>query len=173
VNDDPSPGGVGFREFFLREYVPVVAFLCRAGFAAHVADDATAHAMSAAHERWADITHNARAWVRTAAYRQAVRNARVIRSELPRLVAGGYRPPTGDGTEPLREIELDDELLGMLAMLTDRQRLVMSYHLDGFTTGEIARMAGMRPTTVRSHLRDARSTFRSLVAGREVEETRR
>lgn len=173
MDDDPSPGGAEFREFFRREYVPVVAFLRRAGFAAHLADDATAQAMSAAYDRWADITHNARAWVRTAAYRQAARNARVTRTELPRLIARGYRPATDDGTKPLRTIELDDELLGMLATLTDRQRLVMSYHLDGFTTEEIAHMAAMRPATVRSHLRNTRSTLRSLVADKDAERTRR
>jgi RNA polymerase sigma factor (sigma-70 family) len=173
VDDGPPPGDAGFREFFRHEYVLVVAFLCRAGFAAHLADEATAQAMAAAFECWTTITHNARAWVRTAAYRQAVRDARLTRTELTRLIARGYRPAAGDGTGPLRAVEQGDELLEMLGKLTERQRLVMSCHLDGFTTEEIARMAGMRPTTVRSHLRNARNTFRSLVADVDTEKTQR
>lgn len=162
--------GSGYEDFFASEYGLVVSFLCKAGFDYQVADDATQEAMVAAYRAWARIT-NPRGWIRTAAHRVAVRKAVLLRDELPLLVARGYVPTADDGTERYRHFELHDELLRVLALLPERQRLVMVWHLDGFHDEEIARATGMKVSTVRSNLRHAREKLRKHLSSPHGEKT--
>jgi RNA polymerase sigma factor (sigma-70 family) len=168
----PDDDGSGYEDFFASEYGLVVAFLCKAGFDYQVADDSTQEAMVSAYRDWAKIT-NPRGWIRTAAYRVAVRKATLLRDELPLLVARGYLPTADDGTERYRRFELHDELLRVLALLPERQRLVMVWHLDGFLDEEISRATGMKVSTVRSNLRHAREKLRKNLASLHGEKTER
>ena len=160
----------GYEEFFASEYGLVVSFLCKAGFDYQVADDSTQEAMVSAYRDWVKIT-NPRGWIRTAAHRVAVRKAALLRDELPQLVARGYVPTAEDGTERYRHVELHDELLRVLALLPDRQRLVMVWHMDGFSDEEISRTTGMKESTVRSNLRHAREKLRKNLADPHGEKT--
>jgi RNA polymerase sigma-70 factor (ECF subfamily) len=153
----------GFLEFFDREYSLVVAFLRKAGFEHHFADDVTAQAMTLAYSQWAKIRTNPRGWIRTAAYRLAAKTAEVLRNEIPRLVGKGYGSFVDDGTASYRRVEQLDELLRVLSPLPRRQRLVMALHLDGFSDTEIAEIAGIRPATVRSNLRHGRDALRKII----------
>jgi RNA polymerase sigma factor (sigma-70 family) len=157
--DDDS----GYEDFFASEYGLVISFLCKAGFDYQVADDSAAESMVAAYLAWSTIT-NPRGWVRTAAYRAAIRKAAALRDELPLLVDRGYVSTVDDGTNWYRHFELQDELLRALALLPDRQRLVMVWHLDGFLDDEISRATGMKVSTVRSNLRHAREKLRKNLA---------
>lgn len=154
----------GYDEFFDREYVLVVAFLCKAGFPYHLADDATAQAMTLAYEQWSKIDTSPRGWIRTTAYRLAARSTVASRTEVPRLLTKGYGALVDDGTAFYREIEEQDELLQILEQLPVKQRLVVAWHLDGFTDDDIAELTGMRQTTVRSNLRHGRKTLRKIIS---------
>jgi RNA polymerase sigma factor (sigma-70 family) len=151
-----------YEQFFEVEYGPVLAFLCKAGFEYHIADDATAYAMAEAFPVWRALT-NPRSWVRTAAYRDAVRSARARRDELSRLISQGHTQSDRDGTESFHLLELHDELLQVLGQLVGRQKEVMAWHLDGFTTDEISIATGLPQSTVRSNLRHARKTVGKIL----------
>jgi RNA polymerase sigma factor (sigma-70 family) len=166
----PDDDGGGYEDFFASEYGLVVSFLCKAGFDYQVADDSTQEAMVSAYRTWPEIT-NPRGWIRTVAHRVAVRKAALLRDELPLLVARGYVPAADDGTEWYRHFELHDELLRALALLPDRQRLVMVWHLDGFLDEEISRATGMKISTVRSNLRHAREKLRKNLTNTHDEKT--
>jgi RNA polymerase sigma factor (sigma-70 family) len=168
----PDDNGSGYEDFFSSEYGLVVAFLCKAGFDYQVADDSTQEAMLSAYRTWSTIT-NPRGWIRTVAHRVAIRKAALLRDELSLLVARGYGPTAGDGTEWYRHFELHDELLRALALLPDRQRLVMVWHLDGFLDEEISRATGIKVSTVRSNLRFAREKLRKNLASPHGEKTAR
>jgi RNA polymerase sigma factor (sigma-70 family) len=165
----PDDCDSGYEDFFASEYGLVVSFLCKAGFDYQVAD-ATQEAMVSAYHAWARIT-NPRGWIRTAAHRVAIRKAALLRDELHLLVARGYVPTADDGTERFRHFELHDELLRALALLPERQRLVMVWHLDGFHDEEIARVTGMKVSTVRSNLRHAREKLRKHLGSPHGEKT--
>lgn len=54
-------------------------------------------------------------------------------------------------------------LTTLLMHLPGKQRLVMVWHLDGFTNTEIAHHLVMAPATVASHLRHAKNRIRRLL----------
>lgn len=159
---EEHPNRSGFHEFFRTEYVLVVAFLRNIGFDCHRADEATAQAMRFAYEEWPKITTNPRGWVRTAAYRQALKDAEAERTKLTRLVGKGYGTLFDDGTAPYDQFEQHELLVQTLAQLSPQQRRVMAWHINGFTDNEIATMTGMRRATVRSNLRHARERLKQI-----------
>jgi RNA polymerase sigma factor (sigma-70 family) len=166
MSGSSTPDDEGYEEFFSSEYGLVVSFLCKAGFDYQVADDSTQEAMVSAYRAWSTITHP-RGWIRTAAHRVAIRKAALVRDELPLLVARGYVPADDDGTQWHRHFELHDELVRALALLPERQRVVMAWHLDGFLDEEISRATGMKMSTVRSNLRHAREKLRKKLTSGE------
>ena len=63
---------------------------------------------------------------------------------------------------------IGDEVRAFLAQLSERQRTVLDLvDLQGYRTGEVAEMLGMRPVTVRTHLMRARRALREELLGRE------
>jgi RNA polymerase sigma-70 factor (ECF subfamily) len=162
VEDEVSDEN-GFTEFFRNEYVFVVAFLRKTGFDSHLAEEATAQAMMCAYTDWTKIRTNPRGWVRTAAYRLAAKDAKTERTKLTRLVGKGYGTLVDDGVSRYEHVEQQDLLLQNLARLSPQQRRVMAWHLDGFTSDEIATMTGVRQATVRSNLRHARGRLRQIL----------
>ncbi|MGM1061526.1 RNA polymerase sigma factor [Saccharothrix sp. Mg75] len=161
-----------FTAFFRDEYASVVAFLRKAGFAHDVADEATAESMVAAYRSWDAITSNRRAWVRTAARRAAVRLKTAARDEARRLVEEGRGLVARDGAAAGDDAG-QDLLAHLLGALPTRQRLVVAWHLDGFTSEEVATATGWSAGTVRSHLRHAKDRLRRLVEAARSEEVDR
>ncbi|MER0242960.1 sigma-70 family RNA polymerase sigma factor [Streptomyces sp. HSW2009] len=106
-----------------------------------------------------------RAWLRTVARRAWLK--RPVR-EQPDADPGQAAQPTrvADWYTPLEAIELSDEQRRVIALLTalpPRQRAAMAWHLDGFSTAEIAAETGMTPAAVYQNLKRAREALRTAL----------
>lgn len=150
-----------FDEFFRRDFGRLVAFLIKMNFDRATAEDAAAEAMSAACRAWATVD-NAGAWVRKVAYRTALRLSRRGTEGLRKAISGGWVPTTSDYAveDTLAAVVEQPQIEYLLAKLPERQRLVLAWHLDGFTNAEIARGLGLAPATTRSTLRHARERLK-------------
>jgi RNA polymerase sigma factor (sigma-70 family) len=144
------------------EYNRVVRFVMRAGADVHAAEDATQWAFVEAWklamrpDEWEKI-HNPKAWIRTVALRK-------------------YRRPPGRRRQPLTvavaevpewEISRDDAdltnqsmfVLAELRRLDKDTRTVMAFHIDGFTSAEIARQLKTTDQKVRDLLKKGRKVL--------------
>jgi DNA-directed RNA polymerase specialized sigma24 family protein len=145
-------GGDDFDAFFRADFPALVAFLCKAGFEVETARDAAAEAMLHALEAWPTL-EDPRAWVRRVA-------GRLLDA------AGDARadwPQAGDPQDDEKLAALVDQhagLIGLLASLPGRQRMVLAWSLDGFTPAQIAQALRIAPATVRSNLRHVRERLR-------------
>jgi RNA polymerase sigma-70 factor, ECF subfamily len=138
-----------FSEFFRAEAGPLLAFLRRAGFGWQQAFDAGKAALAQACLSWPDLPRP-RAWVRTAALR-------AINTEgSQQIVAGGGVVGARVDFAPAGLAHDQEQLLKTLAGLPERQRMVISWSLDGFDDREIAEQLGVPTATVREHRRHAR-----------------
>ncbi len=109
--------------------------------------------------------------------RNAVAELRRSRSR-PRRLAARMREigtqeheATDDPTRRLEAKLIGEKVQAFLAMLSERQRTVLDLvDLQGYPTGEVAEMLGMRPVTVRTHLMRARRELRKRFLERENRE---
>jgi DNA-directed RNA polymerase specialized sigma24 family protein len=159
VAGDPGDDTAAFDEFFAHGFVPLVAFLQKAGVEREEAKDAAAEAMTCAFQNWGRIAHP-KAWVRAAAWRIATRQVQRWRDGLSRAVAGGWTVAAHEDDYRRDEYRW---VLGLLGCLPAQQRLVMAWHLDGFDTAEIADCLGISAASVRSHLRFARQRLKQEI----------
>lgn len=150
-----------FAVFFFKDYRKLVIFLTRNGFSVEIARDCASEAMAQAHAAWAEV-QTPEAWVRTVARRLAVKEAVRQRGELRRLEEKGWDRLWESTVEPQRRVDDTAELVQLLQLLSEKQRLVMTWRLEGFTTEEIAVGIDMKPQTVRSNLRHAEAKLRSV-----------
>ena len=103
------------------------------------------------------------------------------KQDRPRRLAARMRELGAGENEVARDPadRLEAQLLGnqirtFLTELSERQRTVLDLvDLQGYATGEVAEMLGMRPVTVRTHLMRARRTLREELLGREQTEGER
>ncbi|MFG1608059.1 RNA polymerase sigma factor [Actinoplanes sp. NPDC049265] len=149
-----------FEKYFHDDFPRVVAFLRAAGFSALDSEDAASEAMTSAYSAWTSIEHPA-SWIRTAAYRVALRTCRRQREELPRAVRGGWGHERND--HPHDDIDSRDRLVRWLKHLPDKQRTVIALELDGFDDAGIAGILGIQPSTVRSHRRHAYESLKEVI----------
>lgn len=149
-----------FDDFFRCNFAAVVAFLVKAGFGAEEAHDATAEGMACAYERWSEIS-NARAWLYRTALRIAVAQENRLRDGIKRAMAASGATPDS-WSDPYSAVDNQLDLLSMLATLPKQQRLVMAWHMHGFTKRDIAEYLHISEATVRSHIRHARERIRTL-----------
>lgn len=150
-----------FDTFFRREYIALITFLRRLGFDREDAEDATQEAMACAFERWRTIT-NARGWVRSAAYRIALRHERRRRDGRSKAMAVWVMSRRADN-EQIDAVDENLRIIGLLRGLPPQQRLTMTWYLDGFGIGEIAEYMDVNQATVRSNLRHARKRLKELL----------
>lgn len=157
-----TSNGDCFDDFVRAESVPLVKFLAHVGFGWEEAEDAAAEAMLTACQKWSTL-RNPRAYVRTAAVHTATNQAIRDRQRTERSIRGGWATP--EHSDPFAEIDerLDAEprLLALLKLLPPKQRLVLAWHIDGFSNTEIADILQMPVATVASHLRHARQRLRT------------
>jgi RNA polymerase sigma-70 factor (ECF subfamily) len=74
-------------------------------------------------------------------------------------------PGTADPAADAERTELADTVLGALAELPERQRLIVQlFDLDGFSGAEIGEMLGLNPGTVRWYLHQGRRALRERLA---------
>jgi DNA-directed RNA polymerase specialized sigma24 family protein len=120
--------------------------------------------MLSVYQGWAEIDHP-RAFVRKVAHRNAARQVKRDRERTRRSIGGGWSTPEQFDPYALLEDQMDAtrRLTTLLMHLPGKQRLVMVWHLDGFTNTEIAHHLVMAPATVASHLRHAKNRIRRLL----------
>ncbi len=152
-------------EFFRDELVRRVSFLRKVGFTRELAQDAAAEAMTCAYESWEAIK-SPRGWVRRAAYRAALKQARRAREETLRAVTGSWTVSSHYDADVIEARDEHHQVLELLGQLPPRQRLVMAWHLDGFNHNEISDRLHMSPPTVRSTLRHARARLKEIYQAR-------
>ncbi|MGW6449627.1 RNA polymerase sigma factor [Lentzea sp. NPDC055074] len=163
-----------FDDFFRREFGRLVAFLVKMNFDRAMSEDAAVDAMIAARSTWATLKC-ASAWVRKAAYHNALKASRRNREGVKRAISGGWLNTTEDHTaeDTLAAVVEQPHVEYLLGKLPERQRLVLAWHLDSFTNAEIAEALEMSAATVRSTLRHAKDRLKKEfegTAGRESEE---
>jgi RNA polymerase sigma factor (sigma-70 family) len=153
-----------FNEFFRSDFPSLVRFLTHIGWNLEDAHDAAAEAMLSVYQGWAEVD-SPRAYVRKVAYRTAARHAKREQERTRRSISGGWSTPEQCDPFALLEeqMEADRRLTALLMHLPGKQRLVMVWHLDGFTNTEIAHHLVMTPATAASHLRHARNRIRRLL----------
>ncbi|GAB3903233.1 sigma-70 family RNA polymerase sigma factor [Kibdelosporangium lantanae] len=154
-----------FSEFFQAETGPLVTFVRRTGVGLEQARDAAQEAMTRAFLEWAEL-RQPRAWVRTTAIRIAIAEDLRARDGIVRAVVGGWTVSTHVDPDVAVLSYEHEQLLKDLNTLPLRQRLVMTWKLDGFENDEIAEQLDMTPATVRSNYRHARATLRSAYLAR-------
>ena len=92
-----------------------------------------------------------------------------LRKSLARRAAepleSDRHPGTADPAADAERSELADAVLGALAGLPERQRLIVQlFDLDGFSGAEIGQMLGLNPGTVRWYLHQGRRALRERLA---------
>lgn len=79
--------------------------------------------------------------------------------ELPAELADAQADPRADASQ-------ERETLEAILALPDRHKdCVFMHYYEGYSTDEIARITGRNPSTVRSHLSEARAMLRRMLGG--------
>jgi RNA polymerase sigma factor (sigma-70 family) len=151
----------GFASFFHQRYGSTVVLLMTMGASRADAEEIAQETMIAAWQKWLVIREPA-AWVRTTATRKLwKRNHQQVATT-----------PLDENTAQLPVSEPDlavfseeqQQVLRRLRRLPPAQRMVAALYYDGLTAEEIAVTTGKPATTVRSHLRHARTTLKEVIA---------
>lgn len=157
----PVTTPVSVAELHRTEYTSVLRFLLYQRATWAEAHDAVQDAFLSACEPGAlDGVRSPQAWLRTVAYRSWKR--RNGRSPL-HLVSLSAGEDTVDWRTPLLAAELSEQqrqVVALLQGLPDKQRQIMAWHLDGFSTQEIAEHMRVREIAVRKNLSRARRTLK-------------
>ncbi|MER8186960.1 sigma-70 family RNA polymerase sigma factor [Kitasatospora sp. NPDC094015] len=164
-----------FLDFFEREHLLVIRFLRYLGASLPDAEDAASEAFVAAWERLRDgefptQDSQRRSWVRTVARRAWSRPPAMARHQV--AVAAGVELPELCEPGP-GHAELTDQTMAVLAALgalEENTRVVMAFHLDGFSSVETARAIGVSDQKARDLLKKARAVLRhELSAQRDAD----
>ncbi|MGA5564334.1 RNA polymerase sigma factor [Streptomyces platensis] len=106
-----------------------------------------------------------RAWLRTVAYRCWLK--RPTHEEANEEIVHRTSPTTHSWQSPAEALELTSQqryVAQLLIQLPPKQRAAMAWHLDGFTTKEIARELRTSPGAVLQNLSRARNTLKQALA---------
>jgi RNA polymerase sigma-70 factor (ECF subfamily) len=157
-----------FEQFYRAEQANLLKFLIYRG--AHPADaaDASQHAWVEVYRRWDRVSHMAYpgAYIRQIASNEWKRLNSRPQQDRDRAAQGGWIDLAA--VEDIYDKEDVKTVLEILATLPERQREVMAWLYDGYSSQEIAERLKMQPSTVRSTIRHARSTLiRGLGLGEE------
>jgi RNA polymerase sigma-70 factor (ECF subfamily) len=141
-------------ESFVAEVEPRLRRAFIAGYGAERGREATAEALAYAWERWATV----RGMRNAAGYLYRVGQSRT----RPRRRAAMELPV------PVGEPWVEPGLPGALLALSEGQRTaVVLVHGFGWTSGEVAELTGVKPTTVQSHLERGRARLRTALEANE------
>lgn len=152
-------GDVDRFEAFCRDQLgSLKRLLLNMAFSETIAEEAAQDALCQAYKYW-DTIDDPAAWVRTTARRLAVRETKRVNTLF--CLDPDIEPDRFDSWMLWPNIKADHHpVLEAVRGLPDRQRYVMAYTIEGFEPREIADELGMKPETVRSHLRHARARLR-------------
>lgn len=141
-------------DFLYRSEMPrVTMFLVNLGASVYEAADAAHEAfLTLLPDKWREI-EKPKAWLRTVAYRQYLRQATHRTQPMDPV------PDRPGGTCPVDLVLLTEQqtaVLDALALLSPAEREAMAWSLDGFTHEETARALGKNPAAVRQAYTRAR-----------------
>jgi RNA polymerase sigma-70 factor (ECF subfamily) len=145
---------MSFEQTYRREMAALIRFIRRYGADPYAAADAAHDAFAAAYPQW-DAIEDPRAWLRVVAARLYYRK---------RLC-----PETPVEDPPDRPVIYEDNVeigeqgrrvFDALASLSERQRQVMAWHLDGYAHTEIAEHLGCTVAAVRQNFHRARQALK-------------
>ncbi|MFE6166178.1 RNA polymerase sigma factor [Streptomyces sp. NPDC056486] len=148
-----------FSLFYSQHLGRLVRHLMRLGAEPHEAAEAAQSAFTEAYAAWSRLTHPG-AWLRTVAYRH------FLRREVRCRELTDTPPETPSPCCPLSAVEIKEEesrVYEALASLPPQPRRVMAWHLDGYTTSEIAEALDMKPDAVRQNLGRARARLKVVL----------
>lgn len=160
----PAHQDEALRESFSRYYeqhmASLIRFVMRYGASPHEAADAAQAAFIEGFRVW-HLIESPGAWLRKVAFRQYLRQAPRPQEELTDEV-----PDRPAFSCPLDRVVLADEekqVYEALAQLPMRQRQVMAWRLDGYSTNEIAETLEMQPNAVRQNVARARALLKDIL----------
>lgn len=163
--------GVDFEEFLRGQLSSLVRYAGVLTGDVHLAQDLTQDALVRAHARWGRISRMDRPdlYVRrmvTNGY-LSWRRRWAVRTISP--VADAERLNRATAPDPALQLADQDQIVGLLATLTKRQRaaLVLRFY-EGRGDEEIAAILGCTPGTVRSHVSRALAGLRERVRDDEL-----
>jgi RNA polymerase sigma factor (sigma-70 family) len=151
-----SAASVSFEEFFDGEHERLFRALCMVTRDPHEAEELMQDAFVRVYERWdrVQVMDDPVGYL----YRTAMNRLRQLRRRAS--VASRHRLRDPGGRDELASVEERDATLRALRSLSGRQRaVVVTIDMLGFTTDEVARMLGLRTSTVRVHLARARAAL--------------
>ncbi|MFJ9121257.1 RNA polymerase sigma factor [Streptomyces sp. NPDC102394] len=138
----------------------LLRFLLRHGATFPEAEDAV-HSAFVELMRARQPVHSPRAWLRTVALRAFLRQ--MVPEDPEQDLADRLAETRVDWHTPLQAAELSDQqrrVLQALIELPFKQRTVLAWHLDGFSTAEIAEAMSMEKAAVLQNLSRARRTLK-------------
>jgi RNA polymerase sigma factor (sigma-70 family) len=172
----------GFLDLYEHDSPRLVRFMIRYGVSLPQAQDAAQDAFEAAWKllseepaKWEEVDNPA-AWLRAVAIRMCKRPPNRKRPRKGQAEAG--ETLVGDVPETLLltagdpgEISVQTmAVLDALRSLPEEQRMLMSFHMDGFSLAEIARERGMKEQKVRDLVRRARQTLKDQLVRAATED---
>ncbi|MFH8485313.1 RNA polymerase sigma factor [Streptomyces longisporoflavus] len=140
----------------------IIRFLLRQGATFEEAQDASHTAFLEFYRSSAPVARP-RAWLRTVALRAFYRQAVKPCERLEQAVEEQRGASLVDWHTPLEAVELSEQqrqVFSALVQLPFKQRSVMAWHLDGFSTAEIAHEMNMAHPAVLQNLSRARRTLK-------------
>ncbi|GAB3849344.1 RNA polymerase sigma factor [Dactylosporangium cerinum] len=147
-----------FTLFYVREMPALVAFLIWRGIGPTLAADIAQDTMLAAYRSWNNLDAP-RGWVRKVALRMWAKLAPRYYTEQPHEHLP--EPSRVLSQSEAAELVQRHEVLARLEALPEAQREVMALAFDGYQPTEIAGLLEKNPGTVRSLLRQARTTLQT------------
>ncbi|MFD5888709.1 RNA polymerase sigma factor [Streptomyces sp. NPDC060334] len=146
--------------FYLAEMPRMTVFLLNIGASVYEAADAAHEAiLTLLPDKWKEIDHP-RAWLRTVAYRNYLRQTTSRTHPLDPV------PDRAGGTCPVDVVLLSEQqtaVLDALRQLSPAEREAMAWKLDGFTHKDAARALGKDPAAVRQAYVRARQRLISIL----------
>ncbi|MFF7988131.1 sigma-70 family RNA polymerase sigma factor [Streptomyces sp. NPDC007901] len=142
---------------FRARFVPLTAFLIKAGGSRHDAEDAAQSACVELATTWERV-ERPEPWLRTTAFRIWLKSVHRIRPD--ELTEKTPDRPARDHGDDVAEKIVMVQLLRRLPLL---QRTVMAFEIDGCEPSETAEALGMRAANVRQNLKRAREKLERLL----------
>ncbi|MEU8048094.1 sigma-70 family RNA polymerase sigma factor [Micromonospora echinofusca] len=151
-----------FREFFNTMYAPLLSFATVWGRSHHDADEALGTVMADMYGRWTDIRHPV-AYARRAVT-WAILKIRRDRGDDRYFPAPSDQLPDGTDEAPeFDQMEGEQWVTQLLAVLPPTQRAVLSHFLDGLSMKEISDELRKSESTIRQNFKLARDRLRPHV----------
>jgi RNA polymerase sigma-70 factor (ECF subfamily) len=158
VRLDAAAGPPDFAAFFADEHARLVKLLYFVTGNRTDAADLAQEAFVKLWERWdrLDRIADPKAYLFRAALNGSRMRARAARRAARRLVGSTSLP------DPFEEVDLREDVRGMLRGLSPRQRAALVLlDMYGYSSEEAARILGVRPSTVRSLATQGRAVLRT------------